>query len=896
MSRTHDYIWTFLILLLCSVELFGQGSLEETVRRDYEQEQLSYILDNLSDRYDISIRYNESLLPSEKYTYSFDDISMKNVLSILLNDKSLHYIEYQPDKIMIVPSEMVDVDSTLTASTTFVDESLLANVVIGGDNARTPKATLLGSIIDARDFSAVNSALVINNTTGEYFTSDGGGAFNLQIDTGRYVFQVSSISHEPYTISVHIKGSDTWEILLEPKSFLIDEVVISGSSGQQKSQETIIGIEQLSRKEIEQLGIFMGEADIVKSILSLPGVSTTGDGASGFNVRGGSIDQNLILQDGTLLFNPSHVLGFFSTFNPDIVRNTTLAKGHIPAYYGGRVSSVLDIKIKDANTETTTLNGSIGLISSKVSLENPLIKGKSSFLLSGRLSHAGWLLNEVNNPDVKNSTAAFNDVNAKYTHNLSDKTKASVSFFQSFDKFSFTDQFGYSWQNRIGQLDVRHLINNNLSLSAMTSISSLENKQFQPEGLFAFELSSGVKYNQQSFKAIWSPEKHVIRAGIESINYNMRPEQLIALNDSNTLPESVDKESGREYSIFINDRYDINDKLSLDVGLRYTLYQQVGPHTSNLYSSDAEISTSTIIGTKDFAQGSVITYSGLEPRVAVRYNLLEGFALKASYNRVNQYLQLLSNTATPTPVDIWQVSTPYIQPLIADNFSAGIAHSFKSIDYSVDVYYKKLTNTIDHRDFADLLINNNLETETLSGEGRSYGAEFSLAKKGEKFSGRLSYTFSRSLHRIYDGQASTINNGEWFSANFDQPHSVKMFLNLVVSRRDRFNLSFVYNTGRPITAPFGTYIVNGVTISNFSNRNEFRLPSYHRLDLSYTFTVNRRKSARYQSDITLAFYNLYARRNAFSVFYRQENGSPINALRLSVIGSVIPSISYNFKF
>ncbi len=886
----------FIFCLISYNALSAQDALDEVVNKDYEEERLSYILLNLGDRYDINIRYNESMLPETKYTYSFKDMMMRDVLRILLNDKGLHFKEYKSDHIIIVPADQIEVDSLLTTTKEVVNKNILASVVLGADQSGTSTAKIIGTIIDARDFDAVSSALVINNSTGSYLTADASGNFELLIDTGKYTFQFNSIAHEPYSITVDIQGSDVWEVLLDPKAYLIDEVVISGSSTQNKTNEAIMGIEQISRKEIKQMALFMGEADVIKSVLSLAGVSTTGDGASGFNVRGGSIDQNLIVQDGTLLFNPSHVLGFFSTFNPDIVRNTTLAKGHIPAYYGGRVSSVLDVKIKDANNDFLKLNGSIGMISSKASAEIPIIKSKSSLLLSGRRSYATWIIGQIKDPDVNNSRAAFNDYNLKYTHNFDDKTKASLSYFQSFDQFSFTDQFGYSWQNKIGQVEVKRILNDNMSLSFSSSISSLNNKQFQPEGVFAFELSSGVDYNQSDLQVLWTPGDHEIRIGATYVNYDNQTERLKPIEDSNTLSEEAPKEDGRELAFYINEQYEISDRFAIDAGLRLSLYSQIGPYSANLYNDESNISIDQIIGTKEYEAGTVVSYSGLEPRISMRYNLADDISIKASYNRAFQYLQLLSNTTTPTPVDIWQVSNPYIKPLMADNLSIGLAGGFGNYDASFDLYYKKLENTLDYRDFADLILNTNLETETLFGRGRSYGAELSIAKKGEKLSGRFSYSFSRSQHQIYANQNTTINGGDWFSANFDQPHSVKLFLNIVTSRRDRFNINFVYNTGRPITAPFGTYVVNGAVVSNFSDRNQFRLPSYHRLDLGYTFSVNRRKSARYKSDISISLYNFYARKNAFSIFFRQETGSPINALKLSVIGTIIPSISYNFQF
>jgi len=879
--------------------LSGQA-LSQIVNRDFEKEPLSYILTVLDDRYDIDIRVNETLLPNGRYTYRFDKLPMQSVLSILLNDKGLHYQEYAKDKIIVVPLEMVDLDSIQTLVVTNLDTtaSNIGLINLGQETSILPegKLTILGNVVDARSYSPVASALILNVTTGEYLSTGESGAFTLKVDPGVYLIQVNSIGHDSYTTKVNVTNSDTWEVIIEPRAYLIDEIVISGANGQQKARETTIGLEQLSTTEIKQLGIFMGEADVVKSLLSLAGVSNSGDGASGFNVRGGSIDQNLITQDGAIIYNPSHVLGFFSTFNPDIIRNTSLNKGHIPAQYGGRVSSVLDINLKEANTETLKIKGGVGLISSKASAEIPIIKSKSALLLSGRLSYAKWILTQVGDPDVEKSNAEFNDFNAKYSHNFSDKTKANLSYFQSFDRFSFSDEFGYSWKNRIGQAEVRHLFSDHLSAYARGSFGSLSNTQFQPEGQLAFDLESGIDYNQANTGLLWSTGDQVIRAGVEYINNDVRSERLSPRDGSDIVPSTAAKQRGREFAFYLNDSYDVSDRFSIDMGLRYSLYQQRGPYEENVYNSTEDISDDQITGVNIYNNESVISYGGLEPRIAARYNITDKIAFKLSYNKARQYIQLLSNTVTPTPVDIWQVSTPFVKPLVSDNFSAGIAHSLSEWQYNLDIYYKKQANTIDYRDFASLLLKTNLETQILNGEGRSYGTEFTLEKKGEKLSGRMSYVYSRSERKTLPGQASLINQGDWYPSNFDQPHNFKLFLNLQISKRDRININFVYNTGRPITAPVGTYQVDGVVIANFSERNAFRLSDYHRLDLSYTLNINRRQSARFKSELTFSLYNFYARRNAFSIFFREEKGTVINALRLAVVGSVVPSLSYNFQF
>lgn len=902
--RFSSMILTCMFGLMCTLLAgicHGQSALRELVKKDYDQENLYYILSDLDERYSIGIRFNETLLPLGKFSYSFDKVPMGEVLNIIFLDKSLDYLEYAEDRIIVIPKKIIRSEDSIRPSYSGIpvlDTGYIYTKL--GTPGIDPKAKvrITGILRDSQFYEPVPDALIRNLTTGQFVMSNGSGRFDLEIEPGKYRFQISDLSHETSYENIEFLGDNNWEVYLKAKNYFIDEVVISVKSADHNVKQTISGLEILGKKDIKQLTSFMGESDVVKSLLTIAGVLSSGDGATGYHVRGGSTDQNLILQDGALLFNPSHILGFFSTFNPDIVQTTSLNKGHIPAYYGGRVSSVLDIDLKEADYEDFGINGGIGLISSKISAEIPVIKSKSSLLLSGRSSYAGWMLSRVDDLDIQKSDARFHDINVKYSHKLNNQTKITTSFFRSFDKFLYSDEFGYSWRNQIGSLQLRHLIGQNLSLALDAAIGSLSNKQFEPDGPLAFDLDSGLNYKQIKVQALLDQAPHTIRVGGEIIDYKGRPEILSPIKESQISHQEVAKENGREMGLFLNDQWKFNSKLSLDLGIRFSFYAQIGPASVNQYLDDFYFDTEQVIANNLFGEGEVIkTYSGIEPRISLRYSILDDLSIKLSYNRSFQYIHLLSNASAPTPVDIWQVSNAHILPLAAHSYSLGIFSKMGDLwDLSIDGYYRSLDNTIDPKDFANFLLKPNLETRILLGQGRVYGVELSLVKNGAAVSGRISYSYGRSERRTNKTSIETINGGRWFPSNFDQPHSLKFFINWKISKRDRINLNFTYSSGRPITAPISNYTVQGIVIADFSDRNAFRLPDYHRLDLGYTFTLNRARSARFKSDLSFSIYNLYARRNAFSIFYRQQLGSTVNALRLSVIGSMIPSVTYNFQF
>ncbi len=719
---------------------------------------------------------------------------------------------------------------------------------------------------------------------------------------GNYRIFIQSLGYRAREIEIGLSDSGILEFALLPQAYRLEAIVVEDRADDRNVRSVEIGLEQLASKDIQELPAFLGEADLVRSLLTLPGVTTVGEGAAGFNTRGGNIDQNLILQDGALLFNASHVLGFFSVINPDVIQSLDLYKGHIPAQYGGRLSSTLDIQLKRADPEVFKMSGGLGLVSSRLALETPILKGKTSLLMAGRTSYSDWMLGLVNDPDVSNSSASFWDVNAKLTHRFGNGSNVNLSYFRSFDRFRFSQDFGYSWKMQNAALEWNQLFSETFSGSLTAAYGILENRQFEPRGIEAFNLDNGLDYYKVKQHFLLSANNHhTLQAGASWVRYEGRPEVLEPRgNDSAVIPLEVEKDKGQEWAVYLNDEITISDRLSVSLGLRYAWYQQLGPRRIFDYEAGGPPSSETLVDSTDFDRNEVIeTYNGWEPRVSARWQFDARQSVKLAYNRLFQYIGLISNTTAATPVDLWQVSTRHIPPQSSHNFSLGYFRNFNDNQWetSIEGYYRYLPTVIEFRDLAELFLNPQLETELLQGEGRAYGLELAINRPAGDLSWRFSYTLARSLRRV-DGatRATSINNGDWYPSNFDQPHSIKLALNYELAPRSELGLNFVYRTGRPVTAPNSNFFLGEFVFPSFSDRNQFRIPDYHRMDISYTLRPNAIRTQRFKWDLTFSVYNVYFRENAFSVFFRKSQDRQSNAFRLAVLGTAFPAVTFNFKY
>jgi len=893
-----------------------------SITADYQNTTLTDILSDIETNQPVRFFYKKEWMPESPINLTFKNESLINVLEEVTKPLGLNYLIYY-NSIIIAPRELLNQEYTkdyfiiknrqenLIRSNKWITTSNIVNL---GDstNASTASQVLIKGIVvdqlNSEPLTGVNLHFeALNYTT----STDNSGRFELSLPTGYNLLEISYIGYETQKIVWRVFSEDEIKVLLPPDAYELEELLITGETDDNNVQSVIMGITRLRPQQIENMPVFLGEPDIIKGILTLPGVSTVGEGAGGFNVRGGAIDQNLILQDEALIFNSSHALGFFSIFNSDAIQEVELYKGHIPAQYGGRLSSVLNVKLKGNNSERLSGKGGIGLVSSRLTLDGPLQSKKSreagnqaktTFLLGGRLTYSDWILKMFNIPDIKNSSGYFYDINAKLSHRYSEKGIISVSYYQSYDNVQFSDDYGFSWTNRAASLIWNQMITPSVSSTFSTSIGDNTNLSYEPNGIKAFTLTNGISnFRLKEDILISSIKNHSLGTGIEYINYNIAPDELIPRGEqSNVISESVIKDNGHELGLYINDEYILNYLISFSFGLRFNAFQQIGPGTVYQYEEDVPKTPETIIDSVSYGSGEAVeTFYNFMPRFSMKYSLNPSSSLKFSYNRTSQFIHLVSNSTAALPVDFWLVSGPYYAPEASNNFSVGYFRNFKLNvwETSLEVYYRSLKNVIEYKDFAQLLLNNHLETELLSGDGRAYGAELLIRKKTGRLNGWFSYAYSRSFVKIVDNsEDETINDGEWYPSRLDKPHNLNIVMNYNFNKSNIFSANFTYSSGRPITVPGSFYIVDGVFIPEVSGRNEFRIPPYHRLDISYTIKRNVIKKKRYKDSFTISIYNLYARKNIYSVFYRKNLSTGTNAYRLSVLGTIFPSFTYNFEF
>jgi hypothetical protein len=667
-----------------------------------------------------------------------------------------------------------------------------------------------------------------------------------------------------------------------------------------------MSVNALSIKTIKNMPVVLGEVDVIKSITLLPGVTNAGEGSSGFNVRGGGADQNLILLDEATIFNSSHLFGFFSVFNPDAIKDIKLYKGGIPAKYGGRVSSVLDIYQKEGNSSEFHMNGGIGLISSRLLAEGPIKKDKGSFLLGGRSSYAHLFLPLFDLDNV----AYFYDLNTKLSYRINDKNSVFLSGYFGRDVFEIADSFENTYGNTVVNFRWNHLFSDKL-FSNLSLIYSdyyygltLDFVEFDWEsGIRNFNLKYDFKhYISNNFK---------LEYGLNSMYYKFNPGEINPTNeDSGINPFKLTDKYAFENAIYIDAEHKLIDKLFVSYGARFSTFHRLGQNELNLYDNNNPVIFNEDIGIYEkanpvdiatFDRNDVIeSFSNIEPRLSLAYQLSDNSSLKASYNRMSQYLHLLSNTSSPTPLDVWAPSGKYIQPQLLDQIAVGYFKTFKDNIFSLEVesFYKTIQNRIDYIDGADLIANDAIEQVILKGEARAYGLEVLFSKNEGKLQGWLAYTLSKSEQRTSGRTAieTGINNSEWYNTPFDKTHDISLTGSYELNKKWSFSSNFLYQTGQAATFPNGQYQYNGIVVPSFEARNSSRLPSYHRLDIAANYNPNPDSNKNFKGEWVFGIYNIYNRRNAANITFRENRMSGTNeAVRLSIFG-IVPSVSYNFKF
>jgi len=666
-------------------------------------------------------------------------------------------------------------------------------------------------------------------------------------------------------------------------------------------RNTQMGVNKLDIRSIKQIPSAFGEADVLRVVLTLPGVQSVGEATTGFNVRGGSADQNLILLNDATIYNPSHFFGFFSAFDPDIVSNIELYKSSIPEKYGGRLSSVLDVTDREGNKKKYTGSAGIGLITSRVNIEGPIVKDKTSFIFGGRTTYSDWLLKSL--PDAyKNSSASFYDLNLGISHQLGKNDNIYLNGYFSRDKFRLNSDTSYGYSNRNGNIKWKH----NFSPKFYGTLTAgIDNYQYNiastANPVNAYKLNFSIKQTNLKADFIYYLDgKNTLDFGLSSIYYNLNPGDDEP-NGAKSLvtPLQVPVEHALENALYLGDKYDITPEFSVSAGIRYSLYAYLGPQTIDHYLPNLPKNAANLMDSITYKKNQVInTYQGPEIRISARYNLDDETSLKASYNTLRQYIHLLSNSTAISPTDTYKLSNPNIKPQFGQQVSLGLYKNLKqnTIETSVEVYYKKISNYLDYKGGATLLLNPHIERDVINTQGKAYGAEFLVRKTEGSLNGWISYTYSRTFLKQDDPNAGElINRGEFYPANYDKPHNFNVTGNYRFSRRVNISLNVIYSTGRPITYPVTEYYYQGSVRVLYSDRNAFRIPDYFRSDFSVNFDGNHKVHQRFHNSWTFGVYNLTGRANAYSTYFAQQGGV-INGYQLSIFARPIPFINYNIRF
>ena len=907
-------IYPILIIILISLSnSFSQGISDIYISGDFQNKPLKEILNEIEKGHHIVFFYQEEWLSDIKVTKSFKDTPLIKVLEDLLNENRLSFIAFNPYSVFVI-NEAPDIIETtgepliITPVPVAPEESEIEKIIIGKAQnlARGGNATLSGYIKEAKTGEGIIGGTVYIEELKKGTASNEYGFYSITLPAGNYHIAFSYVGLKKERKQIILNSTGTFSIELSEAPFQVKEVTITGEAEDLNISGVQMSMTRLSMKTIETIPAFLGEVDVIKSLALLPSVSTVGEGASGFNVRGGDIDQNLILLDDAPIFNSSHVFGFFSVFNPDAVKNVTLYTGGISAKYGGRLSSILDIKQNEGNLKEFTGKGGIGIVSSRLTLEAPIVKDKCSFLVAGRTSYSDWILQKVPDINVQNSSAFFYDVTAKINYAFDNKNKLSLSTYLSDDKFRFGPDTTYEWGTANAVLKYNHVWGEKIFSGFTAVYSKYHYKVDNQAEVNSFELEYGIEYKSLKADFTYFSQKHQLDFGTSIIWYGFQPGTLIPASEGSGInPVDMKKEQSREMAIYINDEYKISPGITLMIGLRYSLFQNLGPAHVYIYQDNVPKDQGTIIDTLHFSTGEVIkTYGGFEPRVSIKLGLGPCSSLKLSYNRMRQYISLISNTAAITPIDIWKTSNNHIRPQTGDQVIIGYFRNFaeNSIETSIEAYYKKVSNLVEYKDGANLLLNETLEADLLEGKGRAYGIELQVKKKTGRLTGWASYVYSRSERQV-NGEfpEEQINFGEYYPSNYDKPHNVKIVSNYRITQRWSFAANFTYSTGRPFTAPYSKYrinnrLFNNITVANFSQRNQYRIPDYHRLDISVTLGEGHRKNRKWKGSWTFSVYNVYGRKNAYSVFFKDVYGVPPMPYKLSILGVPFPSLTYNFTF
>jgi hypothetical protein len=924
MKKIYFLSFCFLILIkLCHAQQ-GQG---KSISVNFHQANIDQVVTELEAKSGFHFFYDPMQFDSLKVTLQLTDKPLETILSQAFKNTGFSFAITKQQQVFLTKGREIqtglavgyfgitaanattanmsvspanadpDKDKKVPEATT---ENKLYEIGIKTNTIEAGTATLSGYVKEAKSGESVTGASIYVTNTKTGVATDQFGYFTIKLPKGRQVLSVRGIGMRDTRRQIILYSDGKIIIEMQEQVTSLKEVKISAEKVA-NVRNVQLGVNRLDIKSIKQVPTVFGEADILRVVLTLPGVQSVGEATTGFNVRGGSADQNLILMNDATIYNPSHFFGFFSSFNPDIVKDIELYKSSIPERFGGRLSSVLDVTNREGNKKKFTGSAGVGLITSRLNVEGPIIKDKTSFSFGGRTTYSDWLLKLL--PDAyKHSSASFYDLNLDISHQIDDKNNLYLTSYISRDKFKLNSDTAYSYSNRNINLKWKHNFNNKL-FSVITAgidryqydVSSADNP------VNAYKLNFDI--NQSNFKTDFTyyfNRKNTVDFGLSSIYYKLHPGNFQPLGaQSLVAPDVVATQQALESALYLGDKFDVTDDLSISGGVRYSIYNFLGPQTVYNYAPNLPKTSANLLDSTNYASGKFIkTYSGPEIRLSARYQLGDNLSIKGGYNTLRQYIHLLSNTTAISPTDVWQLSDPNIKPQYGDQVSLGLYHNLKSntIETSVEVYYKRLRDYLDYKSGANLVLNHHIETDVIGTQGKAYGIEFLVKKATGKANGWISYTYSRTFLRQNDPNAGDlINGGAYYPANFDKPHAFNFIGNYRFSHRFSVSLNLTYSTGRPITLPIAKYEYGGSERVFYSDRNQYRIPDYFRSDFSMNIEGNHKVHQLTHNSFTIGVYNLTGRQNAYSTFFTEQGGA-INGYKLSIFARPIPFINYNIRF
>ena len=760
-------------------------------------------------------------------------------------------------------------------------------------------STVSGYIKDAGSGEALIGATCYVPELQTGVTSNQYGFYSLTLPAGTYKINFSYIGYETQTVQIELQKNRVLNIPMQEDIRNLNEVIVSGTRKNRNVESAEMSREKIPVTLVKKLPSFMGEVDVLKTITLLPGIQNGGEGSSGLYVRGGGPDENLLILDEAPVYNASHLMGFFSVFNSDAIKDIEVYKGGIPAQYGGKASSVIDIRMKDGHINEFHGQAGIGNISSRLTVEGPVIKDKWSFIVSGRRTYADVLGRMMGVDELKENRLYFYDLNLKTNIRFSDKDRLFISAYTGDDYFKLGESVYMNWGNITATARWNHIFGNRLFSNTSFIYSNYGyNLGIPGNSPDQFDWNSQIEDINLKEDFTWFLNaNNKMNFGINIIKHRFEPGNIDAREESFFEPLKLTNYNAIDGAVYISNEQKIGSLLTLKYGMRLSVFQQIGEGKVREYQNPEAPDDDEVISETAYGKWEKIgsPYVHLEPRLSLKLTMGETSSVKASYTRMVQNLHLISNTNSPTPLDIWLPTSKFIKPLIADQVAAGYFRNFanNAFETSLEVYYKEIKNVLDYKDGAELFLNEDLETELLTGSGYAYGMEFLVKKQEGKITGWLGYTLARSMRKV-----PGINEGRAYPSTYDRTHDVSLVLNYDLNRRLSLGANWVFSTGKPVTYPVAKYDVQGNPLFYYSERNSHRIPDYHRLDFSLTYNPEKNESRKVKRSLNVSLYNVYARRNAYSIYFRQNEDNPnvIDATRLSIIGTIIPSVTYNITF